>query len=154
MHGNLHALSLNITKVRPPRKPLRLSRDGGHAVLAPSRLAPVLNQNSQKAYIVVFVRGSINLQVRAAEDIVKSHRRAILCGKPLTSAFHYSLLRLPSPPPASGRCPAAPASPAHRRNLLSPFWRRIGIGAAFEQRAGGVYGGRPTTVIVADFRSP
>jgi uncharacterized protein YkwD len=46
------------------------------------------------------------------------------------------------------------ASPEHRRNLLSPLWRRMGIGAAFDSSAGGVYGGRPVTVIVADFRSP
>ena len=117
MHGKLHSLPLNITKVRLPRKPLRLSRllllacaclftaqmlagrDGALAVFAQSRLAPVLNQNSQIAifdqYIVVFERGSTDLQVRAAEDIVKSHRGAILFRKPLTSAFHYSPLRLP-----------------------------------------------------------
>jgi uncharacterized protein YkwD len=46
------------------------------------------------------------------------------------------------------------ASPSHRANLLSPMWRRIGIGAAYDRRAGGVYGNRPATVIVADFGAP
>lgn len=47
------------------------------------------------------------------------------------------------------------ASPPHRRNLLSPVWRRVGIGAVHGLASGGVYGyGRPVTVIVADFGAP
>jgi uncharacterized protein YkwD len=46
------------------------------------------------------------------------------------------------------------ASPPHRRNLLSPRWRRFGIGAVHGRGAGGVYGYRPVTVVVADFGAP
>jgi uncharacterized protein YkwD len=43
------------------------------------------------------------------------------------------------------------ASPPHRANLLSPRWREIGIGAMHSTSAPGVYGGRPATVVTADF---
>ncbi len=42
-------------------------------------------------------------------------------------------------------------SPPHRANLLSPRWREIGIGATHSTSAPGMYGGRPTTVVTADF---
>jgi uncharacterized protein YkwD len=41
----------------------------------------------------------------------------------------------------------------HRRNLLSPVWTRVGVGVAYG-RAGGVYGGRTVTIVVADFGAP
>ena len=41
----------------------------------------------------------------------------------------------------------------HRRNLLSPVWTRIGIGAVYGPGSG-VYGSGPATVIVADFGAP
>jgi uncharacterized protein YkwD len=43
------------------------------------------------------------------------------------------------------------ASPPHRANLLSPRWREIGIAAVHSSSAPGVYGGRPVTVVTADF---
>jgi uncharacterized protein YkwD len=43
------------------------------------------------------------------------------------------------------------ASPPHRANLLSPRWREIGLAAVHSTSAPGVYGGRPATVITADF---
>ena len=46
------------------------------------------------------------------------------------------------------------ASPPHRRNLLSPLWRRVGIGAVHGLASGGVYGYGPVTVVVADFGAP
>jgi uncharacterized protein YkwD len=46
------------------------------------------------------------------------------------------------------------ASPRHRRVILSPRWRRMGVGALHEARARGAYGTGPVTVIVADFGAP
>ena len=43
------------------------------------------------------------------------------------------------------------ASPPHRANLLSPRWREIGLAAVHSTSAPGVYGGRPATVVTADF---
>jgi len=43
------------------------------------------------------------------------------------------------------------ASPPHRENLLSPDWREVGLAAIHATSAPGVYGGRPTTVLTADF---
>ena len=43
------------------------------------------------------------------------------------------------------------ASPEHRKNILTPSWREIGIGAAHADSAAGVYGDRPATVITTDF---
>lgn len=43
------------------------------------------------------------------------------------------------------------ASPTHRENLLSPVWREVGLGAVQAIGAGGVYGGRDTTIVTADF---
>ena len=43
------------------------------------------------------------------------------------------------------------ASPPHRRNLLDPRWREIGIGVVRARRAGGVYGGHDVEIGVADF---
>jgi uncharacterized protein YkwD len=42
-------------------------------------------------------------------------------------------------------------SPGHRANLLSGQWREIGIAAVHAESAPGVYGGRPVTIVTADF---
>ncbi len=42
-------------------------------------------------------------------------------------------------------------SPPHRRNLLAPLWREIGVGAVHADTAPGVYQGLPATIITADF---
>ncbi len=42
-------------------------------------------------------------------------------------------------------------SPEHKANILSPDWREIGIAAVHVESAGGVYGGRPVTIITTDF---
>ncbi|HET8653557.1 MAG TPA: CAP domain-containing protein [Gaiellaceae bacterium] len=44
-------------------------------------------------------------------------------------------------------------SPPHRENILSRSWREVGIGAAFFPSAPGEYGGRPVTIVTADFGS-
>jgi uncharacterized protein YkwD len=44
-------------------------------------------------------------------------------------------------------------SPPHRQNLLSRAWREVGIGAVFFGRAPGEFGGRPVTIVTADFGS-
>jgi uncharacterized protein YkwD len=44
-------------------------------------------------------------------------------------------------------------SPPHRQNILSRDWREVGIGAVFFGRAPGEYGGRPVTIVTADFGS-
>jgi uncharacterized protein YkwD len=43
------------------------------------------------------------------------------------------------------------ASPPHRRILLAPAWREIGISAVGSDEAPGVYGGEPVTIVTADF---
>jgi uncharacterized protein YkwD len=43
------------------------------------------------------------------------------------------------------------SSAPHRANLLSPRWREIGLGAVHSTSAAGVYGGRPATIVTADF---
>jgi uncharacterized protein YkwD len=43
------------------------------------------------------------------------------------------------------------ASPVHRRILLDPEWREIGLEAVFVPAAGGVFGRRAVTIVVADF---
>ena len=42
-------------------------------------------------------------------------------------------------------------SPGHRRNMLSPAWREVGIGAVKTRSAGGVFGGGPVLVVTMDF---
>jgi uncharacterized protein YkwD len=42
-------------------------------------------------------------------------------------------------------------SPPHRQNLLSREWREIGIAAIHFASAPGEYGGRPVTIVTADF---
>ena len=42
-------------------------------------------------------------------------------------------------------------SPGHRKNILSPRWREIGLSAVSVSRAPGVYGGRDVTIITTDF---
>jgi uncharacterized protein YkwD len=42
-------------------------------------------------------------------------------------------------------------SPPHRKNLLTPKWREIGLSAVHATAAPGVFGGREVTVITADF---
>jgi uncharacterized protein YkwD len=44
-------------------------------------------------------------------------------------------------------------SPPHRQNILSRDWREVGIGAVFFGHAPGEYGGRPVTIVTADFGS-
>jgi uncharacterized protein YkwD len=43
------------------------------------------------------------------------------------------------------------ASPEHRKNILTPSWREIGIAAVHADSAPGTYGGRSATVITTDF---
>ena len=43
------------------------------------------------------------------------------------------------------------ASAPHRRVLLDPSWRSIGLAIRHVSTAGGVYSGRPVTVVTADF---
>lgn len=58
---------------------------------------------------------------------------------------------------ATGEVSAATAinawlhSPSHRKNMLSPTWREVGIGALHASSAGGIFGGAPTAVITMDF---
>ena len=42
-------------------------------------------------------------------------------------------------------------SAGHRKNILSPRWREIGISAVYSSSSGGTYGGGPVTVITTDF---
>jgi len=42
-------------------------------------------------------------------------------------------------------------SPPHRKNLLAPAWREIGLGAVHALDAPGVYGGNDVTILTADF---
>jgi len=43
------------------------------------------------------------------------------------------------------------ASPAHRKNMLTPGWREVGIGSLHASSAGGLFAGEPTWVITMDF---
>ncbi|HEV8603292.1 MAG TPA: CAP domain-containing protein [Gaiellaceae bacterium] len=43
------------------------------------------------------------------------------------------------------------ASPPHRENILSREWREVGIAAVHFDVAPGVFGGRPITIVTADF---
>jgi uncharacterized protein YkwD len=43
------------------------------------------------------------------------------------------------------------ASPSHRRNLLSPLWREIGVAAVHALRAPGDFGDAEITLVTADF---
>jgi uncharacterized protein YkwD len=42
-------------------------------------------------------------------------------------------------------------SPPHRRNILTPQWREIGLSAVRASDAPGVYGGRDVVIITSDF---
>ena len=43
------------------------------------------------------------------------------------------------------------ASPEHRKNLLSPTWREIGVSAVHVAHAPGAFGGRDVTIVTTDF---
>ena len=43
------------------------------------------------------------------------------------------------------------ASPEHRKNLLSPKWREIGVSAVHAARAPGTFAGRDVTIVTTDF---
>jgi uncharacterized protein YkwD len=43
------------------------------------------------------------------------------------------------------------ASPEHRRNLMNPAWREIGVAAVHASHAPGVYRGLDVTVVTTDF---
>ena len=42
-------------------------------------------------------------------------------------------------------------SPPHRKNMLDPSWREVGIGSLHATSAGGTFGGEPTWVVTMDF---
>jgi uncharacterized protein YkwD len=58
---------------------------------------------------------------------------------------------------SSGNLSAATAlklwmqSPGHRKNILTPRWREIGLSALKVRAAPGVYGGRDVVIITSDF---
>jgi uncharacterized protein YkwD len=43
------------------------------------------------------------------------------------------------------------SSAPHRANLMNARWREVGLGAVHSTGASGVYGGRPATIVTADF---
>ena len=43
------------------------------------------------------------------------------------------------------------ASPPRRKNLLTPAWREVGLGAVHAPAAPGVYEGLDVTILTADF---
>jgi uncharacterized protein YkwD len=52
---------------------------------------------------------------------------------------------------AAGAVRAWMQSPGHRANVLSSTWREVGVAAVQDDSAPGVYGGRRTTIVTADF---
>lgn len=42
-------------------------------------------------------------------------------------------------------------SPPHRQNILSREWREVGVAAIHFESAPGAFGGRPVTIVTADF---
>jgi len=66
-------------------------------------------------------------------------------------AVGENLLRTSRRLDAAGALELWMASPAHRRQMLSPAWRDVGIGTASRVAAPGVYGGDDVTVVTADF---
>jgi uncharacterized protein YkwD len=42
-------------------------------------------------------------------------------------------------------------SPEHKRNMLDPSWREIGVSAVHEEAAPGVYDGLAVTIVTTDF---
>jgi uncharacterized protein YkwD len=42
-------------------------------------------------------------------------------------------------------------SPGHRRNILTPHWREVGLSAVRALRAPGVFGGRDVVIVTSDF---
>ena len=62
-----------------------------------------------------------------------------------------NLLRTSRPLDAAGALAIWTTSPPHRRQMLSPAWRDVGIAAASRAGAPGVYGGQNVTVVTADF---
>jgi uncharacterized protein YkwD len=42
-------------------------------------------------------------------------------------------------------------SPGHRKNILTPGWREIGISAVAVRSAPGVFGGRDVVIVTTDF---
>ena len=42
-------------------------------------------------------------------------------------------------------------SPGHRKNILRPLWREIGLSAVSVQAAPGVFGGRDVVIVTTDF---
>lgn len=58
---------------------------------------------------------------------------------------------------SSGQLDAAEAlrlwmeSPGHRKNILTPRWREVGLSAVTVPGAPGVFGGRDVTIVTSDF---
>jgi len=52
---------------------------------------------------------------------------------------------------AAGALDAWMRSPEHRKNILTPGWREIGISAVLVAAAPGAFGGRGVTIITTDF---
>jgi uncharacterized protein YkwD len=42
-------------------------------------------------------------------------------------------------------------SPEHRKNMLNPRWREVGLSAVHATAAPGAYGGREVTIVTSDF---
>ena len=52
---------------------------------------------------------------------------------------------------ASGALKLWMASPGHRKNILTPRWREVGLSAVSVPAAPGVFGGRDVVIITSDF---
>jgi uncharacterized protein YkwD len=74
---------------------------------------------------------------------------------PMGSHYYYSvgenLLYSLQPPTPDQMIAAWMKSFEHRRNLLNPLWRQIGVAALTVPSAPGVFDGAPVTVVTVDF---
>jgi uncharacterized protein YkwD len=128
---------INAVRAEHGLRPVIISRDLDRAALSHSR------SMLQAGYFAHETIDGLSFASRIKRFYASS-------GFAFWSAGENLLYNSATPSPAEA-VEAWLASPPHRRNVLDPTWREVGIASLRAESAGGMYAGAAATVITMDF---
>ena len=165
----LSAFAGGVARAAAPRRPVACARCDSDVAVVTARLLAEINAERRASGLYVLVVSPALAEAAGYHDRQMLEQGFFGHDSPDGASFWQRLTRFY--PPQTGRywavgenllraSPGAAAetmlrswlaSAPHRRVLLDPSWRSIGLAIRHVSAAGGVYSGRPVTVVTADF---
>jgi len=119
--------------------------------LAPLRLSAPLSSAADSHSRAMGTFGFFSHSSRDGSEFWKRVQRFYGPGRSGTWSVGENLLWSTTGLDASRALQLWMASPSHRKNILTPRWREIGLAAVSVPAAPGVFGGRDVVIITSDF---